>query len=196
VSRVPSKTTREVRLDDGKLAPNPFAAESQGLVMRIGGRRRRRGLAKRWPRGQSWPCRGLHLENAGQDVSVAEMAQRQVALDAIVLKDPAVAHVVMSLGGTGNALNAGRLFITLKPRDQCTATVDQIVARLDPQLDKIAGAKLFMQVAHNCRKRSSGSVRPQTICRTSSTVRTSRRSSSTSASIFASSRRRRRRFSM
>ena len=74
------------------------------------------------------------------------MTQRQVALGAIVLKDPAVAHVAMSIGGTGNALNAGRMFITLKPRDQRTATADQIIARLGPQLDKVEGAKLFLQV--------------------------------------------------
>ena len=77
------------------------------------------------------------------------MARRQVALGAIVLKDPAVAHVAMSIGGTGNALNAGRLFITLKPRGQRTATADQIIARLGPQLDKVEGAKLFMQVAQD-----------------------------------------------
>ena len=89
------------------------------------------------------------VSEAAQDVSFAEMAKRQVALDAIVLKDPGVAHVAMSIGGTGNALNAGRLFITLKPRDQRTATADQIIARLDPQLDKVEGAKLFMQVAQD-----------------------------------------------
>ena len=89
------------------------------------------------------------ISQAAQDASFAQMAQRQVALGAIVLKDPAVAHVAMSIGGTGNALNAGRLFITLKPRDQRTATADQIIARLGPQLDKVEGAKLFMQVAQD-----------------------------------------------
>ena len=89
------------------------------------------------------------VSEAAQDVSFAEMAKRQVALGAIVLKDPGVAHVAMSIGGTGNALNAGRMFITLKPRDQRTATADQIIARLDPQLDKVEGAKLFMQVAQD-----------------------------------------------
>ena len=84
-----------------------------------------------------------------QDVSFAEMVRRQAALGAIVLKDPAVAHVAMSIGGTGNALNAGRLFITLKPRDQRTATADQIIARLRPQIDKVEGAKLFMQAAQD-----------------------------------------------
>ena len=89
------------------------------------------------------------VSEAAQDVSFAEMAKRQVALGAIVLKDPGVAHVAMSIGGTGNAVNAGRMFITLKPRDQRTATADQIIARLDPQLDKVEGAKLFMQVAQD-----------------------------------------------
>ena len=89
------------------------------------------------------------VSQAAQDASFAQMAQRQVALGAIVLKDPAVAHVAMSIGGTGNALNAGRLFITLKPRDQRTVTADQIIARLRPQLDKVEGAKLFMQVAQD-----------------------------------------------
>jgi HAE1 family hydrophobic/amphiphilic exporter-1 len=89
------------------------------------------------------------VSQAAQDASFAQMAQRQVALGAIVLKDPAVAHVAMSIGGTGNALNAGRLFIALKPRDQRTATADQVIARLGPQLDKVEGAKLFMQVAQD-----------------------------------------------
>ncbi|MGA2487047.1 MAG: efflux RND transporter permease subunit, partial [Roseiarcus sp.] len=89
------------------------------------------------------------ISQAGQDASFAQMAQRQAALGAIVLKDPAVAHVAMSIGGAGNALNAGRLFITLKPRDQRTVTADQVIARLGPQLDKVEGAKLFMQVAQD-----------------------------------------------
>jgi HAE1 family hydrophobic/amphiphilic exporter-1 len=89
------------------------------------------------------------VSQAAQDASFAQMAQRQAALGAIVLKDPAVAHVAMSIGGTGNALNAGRMFITLKPRDQRTASADQVIARLGPQLDKVEGAKLFMQVAQD-----------------------------------------------
>ena len=89
------------------------------------------------------------VSQAAQDASSAEMAKRQVALGEIVLKDPAVAHVAMSIGGTGNAFNAGRLFITLKPRDERTVTADQIIARLGPQLGKVEGAKLFMQVAQD-----------------------------------------------
>ncbi len=54
------------------------------------------------------------ISEAGQDVSFAEMMQHQEALGAIVLKDPAVDHVAMAIGGAGNALNTGRMFITLE----------------------------------------------------------------------------------
>ena len=79
------------------------------------------------------------------------MMRHQEALGAIVLKDPAVAHVAMAIGGAGNPLNTGRMFITLKPRDQRTANADQIIARLGPQLDKVEGAKLFLQSAQDVR---------------------------------------------
>jgi HAE1 family hydrophobic/amphiphilic exporter-1 len=91
------------------------------------------------------------IAEAGQDVSFADMMRHQEALGAVVLKDPAVDHVAMSIGGPGNALNTGRLFITLKPRDQRSASADQIIARLAAPLAKIEGAKLFLQAAQDVR---------------------------------------------
>ncbi len=91
------------------------------------------------------------ISEAGQDVSFAEMKKHQEALGAVVLKDPAVDHAAMAIGGTGNALNTGRMFITLKPRDQRTATADQVIARLSPQLAKVEGARLFLQAAQDVR---------------------------------------------
>ena len=81
-------------------------------------------------------------------MTIAESALVSLTLTPM-MASRSVAHVAMSIGGTGNALNAGRLFITLKPRGQRTATADQIIARLGPQLDKVEGAKLFMQVAQD-----------------------------------------------
>src|ERR1700678_4050510 len=77
------------------------------------------------------------------------MMQHKEALGAIVMRDPAIAHVAMAIGGAGNPSNTGRMFITLKPRDQRTATADQIITRLGPQLDEIEGAKLFLQAAQD-----------------------------------------------
>ena len=91
------------------------------------------------------------ISEAAQGISFADMMRHHEALGEIVLKDPAVEHVAMSIGGAGNALNTGRMFITLKPRDQRTANADQIIARLGPQLAKVEGARLFLQSAQDVR---------------------------------------------
>src|SRR5271168_1887401 len=70
------------------------------------------------------------ISEAAQDVSVDDMMKHQVELGDIVRKDPAIAHVAMSIGGAGNSSNNGRMFITLKPRDQRDVNADQIIARL------------------------------------------------------------------
>jgi HAE1 family hydrophobic/amphiphilic exporter-1 len=89
--------------------------------------------------------------DAPQDISFAEMMKRQQELGAIVQADPGVATVAMALGaGVGNsAQNSGRMFITLKPRDERTADAFQIVARLRPKLAAVKGARLFLQVAQD-----------------------------------------------
>ena len=88
---------------------------------------------------------------AAQDISFADMKLHQEALGKIVQADPDVANVAMQIGGSGGALNTGRMFITLKPRDERDATAQQIIARLRPKLDKVEGAKLFMQAAQDIR---------------------------------------------
>jgi HAE1 family hydrophobic/amphiphilic exporter-1 len=91
------------------------------------------------------------ISEAAQDVSPAAMMAHQEALGDIVLKDPAVDHVGMFVGGSGNAPNNGRMFITLKPREDRIENAYQIIARLRPQLDKVEGAKLFLQAAQDVR---------------------------------------------
>ena len=89
--------------------------------------------------------------DAPQDISFAEMMKRQQELGAIVQADPGVATVAMALGaGVGNsAQNSGRMFITLKPREERTADAFQIIARLRPKLAQVKGARLFLQVAQD-----------------------------------------------
>jgi hydrophobic/amphiphilic exporter-1 (mainly G- bacteria), HAE1 family len=88
---------------------------------------------------------------AGQDISFAAMKERQQTLGDIVRADPDVASVAMAIGGSGRAGNNGNMFITLKPRDQRTASAQQIIARLRPKLEKVEGARLFMQAAQDVR---------------------------------------------
>jgi hydrophobic/amphiphilic exporter-1 (mainly G- bacteria), HAE1 family len=68
-----------------------------------------------------------------------------------VQQDPAVDHVASAIGGAGYAPNNGRFFITLKPRDQRTASADQVIARLRPRLAKVEGAALFLQASQDVR---------------------------------------------
>jgi HAE1 family hydrophobic/amphiphilic exporter-1 len=88
---------------------------------------------------------------ASQDISFQAMKSRQEALAKIVMADPDVASTAMNVGGSGRAGNNGNLFITLKPRDERTASAQQIIARLRPQLDKVEGARLYMQAAQDVR---------------------------------------------
>ena len=91
------------------------------------------------------------ISEAAQDVSFAEMMRRQEALGEIVGKDPAVATYAMALGAGGSSatLNNGRFFITLKPKSERDVSAGQVIARLRPQLEKVEGARLFMQAAQD-----------------------------------------------
>jgi hydrophobe/amphiphile efflux-1 (HAE1) family protein len=92
----------------------------------------------------------IGTSEAAQDVSFAEMAHRERALADVVAKDPDVATVGMSIGAGGaQTQNNGRLFITLKPRDQRNASADEVIRRLQPQLAKVEGGALFLQVAQD-----------------------------------------------
>ena len=91
------------------------------------------------------------ITEAGQDVSFVEMTRIQEEIGKIVLADPDVASVAMAIGGGGNALNNGRMYITLKPRADRQANAQQIIARLRPQFNKLVGARVFMQAAQDVR---------------------------------------------
>jgi hydrophobic/amphiphilic exporter-1 (mainly G- bacteria), HAE1 family len=91
------------------------------------------------------------ISEASQDVSPAAMMEYQKALGDIVAADPAVDHVAMFIGGSGNPPNNGRMFVALKPRENRTANADQVIARLGFKLDSVQGAKLFLQAAQDVR---------------------------------------------
>jgi HAE1 family hydrophobic/amphiphilic exporter-1 len=88
---------------------------------------------------------------AAQDVSFPAMYKLQEQIGKIVQADPAVDTMAMGLGtGTGNASqNYGRMFITLKPRDDRDVDAFQVIARLRPKLAKVIGVTLYMQAAQD-----------------------------------------------
>ncbi|AXK81648.1 multidrug efflux RND transporter permease subunit [Pseudolabrys taiwanensis] len=91
------------------------------------------------------------IAEASQDVSPRQMMQHLQELGDVVRSDPAVDHVAMFMGGSGNPPNTGRIFTTLKPRNERDVTADQVIARLRTRLDKVQGARLFLQAAQDVR---------------------------------------------
>jgi multidrug efflux pump subunit AcrB len=76
------------------------------------------------------------------------MMERQKALAEIVAKDPDVNAISFSVGPTGGSQteNVGRFWLGLKPRSERSASADDIINRLRPQLAAVEGVSLFLQV--------------------------------------------------
>ncbi len=91
------------------------------------------------------------ITEGGQDISFAEMTRLQQRIGQIIQNDPAVSGIAMAVGGGGSALNTGRMYITLKPREQRDISAQQIIARLRPQFDRLEGARVFLQAAQDVR---------------------------------------------
>jgi hydrophobe/amphiphile efflux-1 (HAE1) family protein len=87
------------------------------------------------------------VSEAAQDISFAEMENRQMALAKVIAEDPDVDAWVCAIGPSGTqTMNNGRFFINLKPWSERSATADQIINRLRRKAQAVPGAVLFMQV--------------------------------------------------
>ena len=101
------------------------------------------------------------VTEAGTDVSFAEMQRRQRVVEDAIRSDPDVTGVVSVIGVSPiNATpNAGRLAITLKPRDDRKAHVDEIVARLKQTVANVPGMTVYFQRRRTSRFRHAQAVR-------------------------------------
>ena len=84
---------------------------------------------------------------APQSISFPAMEQRQQALADAILKDPDVVSLSSFVGvdGSNMTLNTGRFLINLKPRDERSSNVTQIINRLQEETHGILGISLYMQ---------------------------------------------------
>ncbi|WP_193040266.1 MULTISPECIES: MdtB/MuxB family multidrug efflux RND transporter permease subunit [unclassified Pseudomonas] len=87
------------------------------------------------------------ISEAPQSISFAAMSQRQQELAKIILADPAVESLSSYIGVDGDnaTLNSGRLLINLKAHGQRNLSAAQVITRLQPQIDKLVGIRLYMQ---------------------------------------------------
>jgi multidrug efflux pump len=75
------------------------------------------------------------------------MSRLQQQLTKTILTDPAVDSLSSFIGidGTNTTLNSGRILINLKPLDDRKISASDVIRRLQPQLNEVAGVTLFMQ---------------------------------------------------
>jgi HAE1 family hydrophobic/amphiphilic exporter-1 len=85
---------------------------------------------------------------SAQDSSFSSMNKRMLQLADIVRQDPDVTGFGMS--GGQNTFNTGNFYISLKPKDEGrTASADEVITRLRPQLAKVQGVNLFLQAGQD-----------------------------------------------
>ena len=93
----------------------------------------------------------IGITDVAQDVSYPAMQKLQHAVDEMVLHDPAVGAVVSSIGAGsgGQTANNGRMYINLKPWDERSDSVTQVIRRLSNKSQALSGIRLFMQPAQD-----------------------------------------------
>jgi len=89
------------------------------------------------------------MVQADQSISFQLMQQKMKQLTDIVMKDPAVENAAGFTGG--GQTNSGFSYVALKAVADRTETADEVIARLRPQLAKVAGATLYLQSAQDIR---------------------------------------------
>jgi len=78
-----------------------------------------------------------------QGISFDEMVRHQQLVAEIIKKNPNVASLQSSVGGTSN--NTGRLFLLLKPSSHRKDTPDEVIQQLRPQLAAVPGINVYLQ---------------------------------------------------
>ncbi|BCA55172.1 resistance-nodulation-cell division efflux transporter [Nitrospira sp. KM1] len=89
----------------------------------------------------------LGISEAAQSISFAAMAERQQALAEVILADSAVESLSSFIGvdGTNTTLNSGRIQINLKPIRERRISAQDLIHRLQSQIDSVDGITLYMQ---------------------------------------------------
>jgi multidrug efflux pump len=94
----------------------------------------------------------MGITEGAQDISFDAMVEKQNQVTDIVKRDPAVASVTSAIGsGGGGSSNQGRMFITLKARNERKDNATQVVARLRAKTTRIPGIGCFFQAAQDIR---------------------------------------------
>ena len=98
---------------------------------------------------------------ADPDVSFQTMEERQQAVMAVLMADPAVAAISSTVGVSNgwSSLNRGNLTVSLKPLEERGVSAEAVITRLRPLLARVGGIQTFLFSAQDLRGggRSGGS---------------------------------------
>jgi multidrug efflux pump len=89
----------------------------------------------------------LGISEGPQSISFEAMRDRQLALNRVILADPAVESLSSFIGidGTNVTLNSGRIQINLKALEERGISAVEVIRRLQGELAAVEGISLFMQ---------------------------------------------------
>jgi multidrug efflux pump len=93
----------------------------------------------------------LGISQAPETTSFQGMAEKQRQLVRVILQDPEVVSLSSFIGvdGTNMTPNSGRIQINIKPRDERSDDVTQIIRRLSDKLQSVEGITLYMQAVQD-----------------------------------------------
>jgi multidrug efflux pump len=93
----------------------------------------------------------LGISQAPETTSFEGMSEKQRQLARVILQDPDVVSLSSFIGvdGTNMTPNAGRIQINVKPRDQRSSDVTQIIRRLSDKVQSVEGIQLYMQAVQD-----------------------------------------------
>jgi HAE1 family hydrophobic/amphiphilic exporter-1 len=82
-----------------------------------------------------------------QGISYQSMVEHQQAVSEVISQEPDVSNFMSAVGARSSSPtgNSGRVLLTLKPRSERQATVDQIIQDLRQKLAAVPGIRVFLQ---------------------------------------------------
>jgi multidrug efflux pump len=89
----------------------------------------------------------LAITEADQGDSFAAMSERQQELAKVILQDPDVDSISSFIGidSQNETLNSGEIQINLKDREKRSITAQEIIQRLQPNVNKVSGIQTYLQ---------------------------------------------------
>ncbi len=84
---------------------------------------------------------------AAQDISFEAMREKQLQVARVIAANPNIENFTASVASGPNATaNNGRIFMRLKPRSERKASAEEVIQQLRPELAKIPGINVYLQV--------------------------------------------------